>query len=84
MNSSPTSGNVRYVGLDVHAETIAVAIAESKGEVRSYGNIPAHSHSIDRLHKKLGEGGAKLCYVYDQLRDAAGASATTAFGGASG
>ena len=32
----------RYLGLDVHAETIAVAIAESgrNGEVRSLGTIP--------------------------------------------
>lgn len=29
--------NVRFVGLDVHAETIAVAIAEVGGEVRGGG-----------------------------------------------
>ena len=28
---------VRFVGLDVHADTIAVAVAEPDGEVRSYG-----------------------------------------------
>ena len=28
---------VRWVGLDVHAETIAVAVAEPDGEVRSLG-----------------------------------------------
>jgi transposase len=32
--------NVRFIGLDVHAETIAVAIAEKGGEVRSLGTIP--------------------------------------------
>ncbi len=32
--------NVRFVGLDVHAETIAVAVAEPGGEVRSVGMIP--------------------------------------------
>ena len=31
---------VRFVGLDVHAETIAVAVAEPTGEVRSLGVIP--------------------------------------------
>ena len=30
---------VRFLGLDVHAETIAVAIAEPEGEVRSLGTI---------------------------------------------
>ena len=29
---------LRFLGLDVHAETIAVAIAEPDGEVRSLGN----------------------------------------------
>ena len=32
--------NVRFIGLDVHAETIAVAAAEPGGEVRSLGVIP--------------------------------------------
>jgi len=32
--------NVRCIGLDVHAETIAVAAAEPDGEVRSLGGIP--------------------------------------------
>jgi transposase len=31
---------LRFLGLDVHAETIAVAIAEQDGEVRSLGTIP--------------------------------------------
>jgi transposase len=30
---------MRFVGLDVHAETIAVAVAESGGEVRAHGVI---------------------------------------------
>ncbi len=37
--------NVRFVGLDVHAETIAVAVAESSGEVRSLGIIPNRAES---------------------------------------
>jgi hypothetical protein len=36
----PAMSNVRFVGLDVHAETIAVAVAETGGEVRSVGVIP--------------------------------------------
>ena len=31
---------VKFVGLDAHAETIAIAIAEQDGEVRSLGVIP--------------------------------------------
>jgi transposase len=45
---------VRFLGLDVHAETIAVAIAEPDGEVRSLGIIPNREESIRRLVKKLG------------------------------
>ncbi len=45
---------VRWMGLDVHAETIAVAIAEPDGEVRSLGVIPNQPDSIRRLVKKLG------------------------------
>jgi transposase len=45
---------VRFWGLDVHAETIAVAVAETEGEVRSLGIIPNREESIRRLIKKLG------------------------------
>jgi transposase len=47
--------NVRFVGLDVHAETIAVAVAESGGEVRSLGVIPNRLESVGRLIRKLGQ-----------------------------
>jgi len=45
---------IKFVGLDVHAETIAVAVAEWGGEVRSLGIIPNREESIRRLVKKLG------------------------------
>lgn len=45
---------LRWVGLDVHAETIAVAVAEGAGEVRSMGVVPNRPESVRRLVKKLG------------------------------
>jgi transposase len=45
---------VRFLGLDVHAETIAVAVAEPDGEVRSLGTIPNREESVRKLVKKLG------------------------------
>ena len=45
---------VRFLGLDVHAETIAVAVAEPDGEVRSLGTIPNRAESIRKMIKKLG------------------------------
>jgi hypothetical protein len=46
---------VRFLGLDVHAETIAVAIAEPDGELRSLGTIPNREEPIRKLVKKLGK-----------------------------
>ncbi len=55
--------NVRFIGLDVHAETIAVAVAEADGEVRSLGVIPNRPESIRRLVKKLGPTAQlRVCY----------------------
>ena len=45
---------VRFLGLDVHAETIALAIAEPDGEVRSLGTIANRTESIRKRLKKLG------------------------------
>ena len=55
--------NVRFVGLDVHAETIAGAVADSGGDVRSLGVIPNRSDSIGKLVKKLGSAKElRVCY----------------------
>ncbi|MGC2209700.1 MAG: hypothetical protein WA532_06265 [Candidatus Korobacteraceae bacterium] len=45
---------IRFVGLDVHAETIAVAVAEPNGEVRSLGTISNREESVRKLVNKLG------------------------------
>jgi transposase len=54
---------IRFVGLDVHADTIAVAVAEPGGEVRSHGVIPNRLESIRKLIGKLGPSKhIKACY----------------------
>src|SRR5436189_198970 len=54
---------IRFVGLDVHAETVAVAVAEPGGEVRSVGIIPNRLESIRKLLGKLGPvQHLKACY----------------------
>src|SRR5487761_1141988 len=54
---------LRFLGLDVHAETIAVAIAEPDGSVRSLGMIANRAESIRKLVKKLGPAERlKACY----------------------
>ena len=45
---------LRFLGLDVHAETIAVAIAEPDGDLHSLGTIANREDSIRKLIKKLG------------------------------
>jgi transposase len=45
---------LRFLSLDVHAETIAVAVAEPEGEVRNLGTIPNRAESIRKLLMKLG------------------------------
>ncbi len=47
-------GKARFLGLDVHAETISVAVAEVDGEVRSLGVIANRGDSIRKLISKLG------------------------------
>ena len=54
---------VRFIGLDVHAATIAVAVAEPGGEVRSLGVIPNRPESIRKLVKKLEPTESlRVCY----------------------
>jgi transposase len=54
---------IRFVGLDVHADTIAVAVAEMGGEVRSHGVIPNRLEAIRKLIHKLGPvAHLRACY----------------------
>jgi transposase len=55
--------NTRFVGLDVHAETIAVAVAEGRNRVRSLGTIANRPEAVRRLLGKLGKlTDLRVCY----------------------
>jgi transposase len=55
--------NTRFVGLDVHAETIAVAVAEGRNQVRSLGTIANRPEAVRRLLGKLGRlSELRVCY----------------------
>ena len=58
---------ITYVGLDVHKDSIVVAVAEGglRGEVREYGRIANTSAALDRLLRKLGGDGMKLRFCYE-------------------
>ena len=56
------SKNTRYLGLDVHAETITAAIAEGRQKVKSLGQFPNRPEAVKKLIEKLGARGLKVCY----------------------
>lgn len=56
----------KYVGLDVHKETIAVSVADGDGvEVRYLGGIANTPEAIEKLVKQLRKGGATLSFCYE-------------------
>ncbi len=55
--------SIRYLGLDAHAQTIAVAVAETGGEVRSVGTIANTPAALRKLINRLGPvEQLKACY----------------------
>jgi len=54
-----------YVGMDVHKDSIDLAIGEATGEVRHYGCIGGDRAALDRVVRKLESLGHPLVFVYE-------------------
>lgn len=59
--------SIIYVGLDVHKDTIAVALAEAglPGEVRQHGKIPNTASALKALSVRLAGKGKELRFCYE-------------------
>jgi transposase len=58
--------STKYVGMDVHKETIAVAVAkEGRGDPLYYGEISNTAESIRRLVKKVVSNGERVSFCYE-------------------
>ena len=55
----------RYIGLDVHRATVAVAVAEDRGSPAEYGTIPNEPSCIRTLMLKLGGKAVELRVAYE-------------------
>ena len=53
----------RYVGLDVHGETIAAAVSDGRGKARSLGQFPNRPEAVRKFIERLGgPEQLKVCY----------------------
>ena len=59
--------SITYVGLDVHKDTIAVALAEAAAhkDVREYGKIANTAAALNALAAQLSRAGSELRFCYE-------------------
>ena len=57
----------KYVGLDVHKDTVVIAVADGDrfGEVRLYGSISSDLRAIEKALRKIGGEESTLHVVYE-------------------
>ena len=51
--------------MDVHKESIDIAVAEEGGEVRHQGQIAGDTNALWRAVRKLESSGRKLVFIYE-------------------
>lgn len=59
------SERTRFVGLDVHKASIAVAVAGEYGEPEDHGQIANDASAVRRMLQRIGDGADRLVVAYE-------------------
>ena len=59
--------NIKFIGMDVHKKTIAIAIADDgrNSQVRSYGTLANDLNALDKFCRKMVSTASQLHFVYE-------------------